>query len=261
MNSEPLDLAQARVLISNDDGIHAPGLKVLEKIVRPLVKEVWVVAPETEQSGAGHSLTLRRPLRVRKVSGRRFAVDGTPTDCVLMAVRSIMRKRPPHLVLSGVNRGGNLGEDATYSGTIAAAMEGTLLGLPAIALSLVIDDAHGPKWSTVEHFLPDVLKRIVSCRWPRNVFINVNFPDFAARAVSGVEVTRQGKRKIGDEIQECRDPRGQPYYWIGAQRAEDRGQAGTDLEAVYRGAISVTPMSMELTHEASAVALKAALAS
>ena len=170
------DLARARVLICNDDGINAPGLKLLERVVRPLVREAWVVAPETEQSGVGHSLTLRRPLHIRKVSSRRFAVDGTPTDCVLLGVKKVLEERPPDLVLSGINRGGNLGEDVTYSGTIAAAMEATLLGFPAIALSLVSDDRRAVKWATAEHWAGQVLDMLAAHSWPRNVFINVNIP-------------------------------------------------------------------------------------
>jgi 5'-nucleotidase len=248
MFKAPLDLGSARILVTNDDGIHAPGLKVLEKIARAVGREVWVVAPEREQSGAGHSLTLRRPLRIRHLKGRRYAVDGTPTDCVLLAVRRLMKDCRPDLVLSGVNQGANLGEDATYSGTMAAAMEGTLIGIPSVALSLHCSDRRNVHWGTAEAWAPEVLKRIVQVSWPRNVFVNVNFPDVAARAVSGIELTREGRRKIGDEIQEGRDPRGDTYYWVGAQRAEDRFKAGTDLEAVYRGAVSVTPMSLDLTH-------------
>ena len=185
------DLSRARVLISNDDGINAPGLKLLERIIRPLVRELWVVAPETEQSGAGHSLTLRRPLRLRRVSGRRFAVDGTPTDCVLLGLKKVLKDRPPDLVLSGINRGGNMGEDVTYSGTIAAAMEATLLGFPAIAFSLVTDDRRVGKWATAEHWIGPVLEKLGANSWPPNVFISVNFPDVPARSVKGIEVTRQ----------------------------------------------------------------------
>ncbi len=142
MSDRPIDLAAARILISNDDGIEAPGLKLLTKVARTLSRDVWVVAPEQEQSGASHSLTLYRPLRVRKLGPRRFAVDGTPTDCVLLAVNVLLRDKRPSLVLSGVNAGGNLGEDVTYSGTVAAAMEATLLGVPAIALSQHHDRRH-----------------------------------------------------------------------------------------------------------------------
>ncbi len=257
MPGRPLDLAKARVLISNDDGVRAPGLKLLERIMRRIAGEVRVVVPETEQSAAGHSLTLRQPLRIRKVSRRRFAVDGTPTDCVLLAVNHIMKDRPPDIVLSGVNRGGNIGEDVTYSGTVAAAMEATLLGFPAIALSLMTEDRHAAKWKTAERWTADVVGRLAAATWPANVMINVNFPDVAARSVTGVAITRQGRRKIGGELAEGVDPRGEMYFWIGSQRVEPGSRRGTDLEAVRRGAISVTPLSLDLTHAPSLKPLRA----
>jgi 5'-nucleotidase len=257
MARNALDLKKARVLISNDDGIHAPGLKVLEKALRKLAKEVWVVAPETEQSAAGHSLTIRRPLRIRKLSGRRFAVDGTPTDAVLLGVNQVMKGKPPDIVLSGVNRGGNLGEDVTYSGTVAAAMEGTLLGFPSVALSLVTDDRHLAKWSTAEHWVGSVIERLYKLVWPENVMINVNFPDVPASQVKDIEVTVQGRRKIGSEFVEGRDPRGDAYFWIGAQRSEDRPRRGSDIEAINRGAISVTPLCLDLTHRATLKSMRA----
>lgn len=257
MAYEPFDLAKARVLISNDDGINAPGLKLLEKTMRGLAGEVWVVAPETEQSAAGHSLTMRRPLFVRRVSFRRYTVDGTPTDCILLAIHQVMKTRPPHLVLSGINRGANLGEDATYSGTVAAAMEGALLGFPSIALSQLYEDGAPVRWSTAEYWTEKVLRRLVSAGWPRGVLLNVNFPDVASTAVTGIEITRQGRRKIGGSMTEGVNPRGEPYFWIGGGREEDRGRAGTDLEAVHRGALSVTPLSLDLTDEPTVKNLKA----
>jgi 5'-nucleotidase len=257
MEHEPFQLAKARVLISNDDGIDAPGLKLLEKLMRGLANEVWVVAPQTEQSAAGHSLTMRRPLFVRRVSRRRFTVDGTPTDCVLLAIHKVMKGQPPDLVLSGINRGANLGEDATYSGTVAAAMEGALLGFPSVALSQLYEDGQPVRWSTAEHWMEEVLRRLISARWSRGVLLNVNFPDVPSVAVTGIEVTRQGRRKIGGSMIEGVDPRGEPYFWIGGGRDEDRGRPGTDLEAVHRGAVSVTPLSLDLTHEPTVKTLKA----
>ncbi|MGB0683645.1 MAG: 5'/3'-nucleotidase SurE [Magnetovibrionaceae bacterium] len=254
-----MNLKGKRVLVSNDDGINAPGLKVLEKAVKGLGAEVWVSAPETEQSATGHSLTIRRPLRIRKVSGKRYAVDGTPTDAVLLGMKQVMTDRQPDLVVSGINRGGNLGEDVTYSGTVAAAMEGRLLGVPAIAFSLVYDDAIGPRWSTAEHWIGPVLEKIAGFDVPTSVLLNVNFPDVAPTEVTGIEATRQGYRKIGGDIREAHDPRGLPYYWIGAQRVEDRFAEGTDLEAVHRGAISITPLSLDFTHKGTAKKLKKAL--
>ncbi len=241
------DLAHARILVANDDGIGAPGIKVLEKIAKTLSKDVWVVAPEHEQSAAGHSLTIRRPLRVRQLGRRRYAVDGTPTDAVLLGINHIIKGRRPDLVLTGVNRGANLGDDITYSGTVAAAMEAVILGVPALAFSLYFTRGDALRWETAEHWAPDIIRRVTRVGWGRNVLINVNFPDVAADLVTGIEIVRQGKRKIGEQLAERMDPRGDPYIWIGAQRAEDRSSPGTDLEAVHRGAIAVTPLCVDLT--------------
>lgn len=256
MFDRPIDLSQARILISNDDGINAPGLRLLEKIARSLCPDVWVVAPEQEQSGAGHSLTLRRPLRIREVSERHFAIDGTPTDCVLLAIKFIMKDQRPTLVLSGINAGGNLGEDITYSGTVAAAMEATLLEVPAVALSQHYDRANGVRWETVERHAAEVLRRLTAAPWPRNTLVNVNFPDVAPEAVTGVAVTRQGRRKLGDNLTERIDPRGVPYYWIGPMRDEAPNQPGTDIAAVNAGKVSVTPVFLDLTNVPALEALE-----
>ena len=243
-----MDLSRARILVCNDDGIHAPGLKVLEKIARTLSNDVWVVAPETEQSASGHSLTLTLPLRVRKISARRFAINGTPTDCVLLAVNHILCDQKPDLVLSGVNAGGNLGEDITYSGTVAAAMEGTLLGIPAVALSQFFRKRQTPSWRTAEVWTVQVLKKLAKIDWSRGVLMNVNFPDIPPEEVIGIEIVRQGRRKLSGELQSGNDPRGDPYFWIGVQRNEEKFCKGTDLEAIERGAVTVTPLTMDLTH-------------
>jgi 5'-nucleotidase len=246
-----MKLKKARVLLSNDDGIHAPGLKTLEDAIRPLVGELWVVAPETEQSATSHSLTLRRPLRIRHISDHRYAVDGTPTDAVLLGVNEVMKDGPPDLILSGINRGGNLGEDVTYSGTVAAAMEGALLGIPSIALSQVYEDRHKVKWATAKTWTPKVLKQLLSAGWPKGIFINVNFPDRTAAKVTGIEVCRQGRRKIGGELTRGVDPRGDEYFWIGPQRDEQKFLKGSDLAAVNDGAIAVTPLALDLTHSST----------
>lgn len=252
MSRLPIDLADARILVTNDDGINAPGLKVLEKIARSLSRDVWVVAPEVEQSGAAHSLTLRRPLQVRRLSGRRFAIDGTPTDCVLLAVNHLIPKRKPDLVLSGVNRGGNLGEDVTYSGTIAAAMEATLFDIPAIAMSQVRQHGgHPVKWHTAETHGADVVRRLVSLKWPKGVLMNVNFPNVVASAVTGVKVVRQGRREGGITVVEATDPVGRPYLWIGDFVSDDSVDPDTDLATVMHGAIAVTPLHLDLTHDAT----------
>lgn len=255
-----MDLSSARILICNDDGIHAPGLRVLEKLARNLSKDVWVVAPETEQSASGHSLTLTVPLRIRKVSARRFAVNGTPTDCVLLAINHILKAHKPDLVLSGVNAGGNLGEDVTYSGTVAAAMEATLLKIPAIALSQARKNGHAVRWSTAQHHAEDVLRRLWALDFPNNVLLNVNFPDVPHEQVTGITVARQGRRKIGEMLNSGVDPRGHPFIWIGTERDEDPSFPGSDLEAIHAGAISVTPLGLDLTHKRTMTALKEILA-
>ncbi len=244
----PMDLSKARILVTNDDGVHAIGLKVLEDIARSLTPDVWVVAPEAEQSAASHSLTIHRPLRLRQHGEKRYTVDGTPTDCVLIALNKIMKDDKPTLVLSGVNQGSNIGEDVTYSGTIAAAMEATLLGVPAIALSQHYENGTPPDWSTAAHWGPQVVRQAVTVAWPRNVLLNVNFPAVPPDRVTGVQAVRHGKRKIGDELMERIDPRGRPYIWIGTLRGEADVSPGTDIHVVLNGGVSVTPIYLDLTH-------------
>lgn len=248
-------LSSYRILVSNDDGIAARGLKLLERIAKTLSKDVWVVAPELEQSGAGHSLTLRRPLRIRQLSRRHFAVDGTPTDAVLLGINQILKARKPDLVLSGINRGGNMGEDVTYSGTIAAAMEATLLGVPAIALSLHYTTGGKEHWETPEAMAPEVIRKLVAAGWPKNVMMNVNFPDRAPDEVQGFSIARQGRRKLGDQLGERVDMRGEHYYWIGPLREESATREGSDIWAVNQGCVSITPLDLDLTHDPTSKAL------
>lgn len=242
-----MDLAQARVLISNDDGIDATGLRVLEDALLDVVREVWVVAPNEERSAAGHAITMREPLFAEPLGPSRYMVNGTPTDCVLLAVHRLMVDGPPDLVLSGVNEGGNLGEDITYSGTVGAAMEGALLGIPSIAFSQFYNPDHSARWATAAEWIGPVLQRLTSFSLPCGTFLNVNFPDVAAAEVVGIEVTHQGRRKIGGDISETAGPDGRPFYRIGRGRREDPHFMGSDLAAIHRGAISVTPMSLDLT--------------
>lgn len=238
-----------RILLTNDDGIHAEGLESLERIARAISDDVWIVAPESEQSGASHSLSLSDPLRLRKIGDRRFAVLGTPTDCVLMAARKVMPE-VPDLVLSGVNRGQNIADDVTYSGTIAAAMEGTTLGIKSFALSQVIGihNRDGLTYEVAEKHGATVLKHLVELPLGPGVLLNINFPDCRPDEVAGVEVTRQGKRDQNLlHIDERKDTRGRPYYWLGFQRERGNPPAGTDLRAVFEKRISVTPLHMNLT--------------
>lgn len=246
----PTELAKARILVTNDDGIHAPGLDALEEIANQLSSDVWIVAPEHNQSGAGHSLSITHPIRARQVNETKFAVEGTPTDCVLFAVKHLLKDRKPAVVLSGVNRGTNLADDVTYSGTIAGAMEGCLLSIPSIAFSQAFTHPHPVKWGTATHHGADVARRILAMDLPRNVFVNVNFPDVVAASVKGTRVTRQGVRGFGGYIVERTDPRGGSYYWIAYAPGEHEVDDQADISAVREGYISVTPLHLDLTHEA-----------
>ncbi len=248
MAGTPFDLAKTRILVTNDDGIDAPGIKILEKAARKLSRDVWVVAPETEQSAVAHGLTIRRPLRIRRVDERRYAVDGTPTDAVLLAIGQLLKDDKPTLCLSGVNRGANLGDDVTYSGTVAAAMEATLLGVPAIAFSQVFTKRDMVHWKTAEKYVPIVARKLAALGWAENVLINVNLPDRTPDKVRGIKAAAQGRHKIGDELIENQDPRGQRYYWIGVMRQSEPDRVGTDLHATNAGWIAVTPLHLDLTH-------------
>jgi 5'-nucleotidase len=251
-----------RILVTNDDGVNAPGLRVLERIAKALSDDVWVVAPETNQSGASHSLTLQRPLRVRDygLDPNWFAVDGTPTDCVLLAVRSIIKDKPIDLVLSGVNWGANLAEDVTYSGTVAAAMEGTLFGIKSFALSQVFRGRKEIQWQTAERHAPEIIKKLFAQDWAEDLLINVNFPDCEPDAVIGHDVTFQGRREgLGEPLEERFDPRGHPYVWIGLQSFGKTFEAGSDLKAVIDKKVSITPIHMNLTHRESFDQLEQAL--
>ena len=255
----PFDLSEARILLSNDDGISAPGLAVLERIARQLSDDVWVVAPETEQSAASHSLTLHLPLRLRQIDERRFALDGRPTDCALLAINRIMRDRKPDLVLSGVQVGRTICDDVTESGTIAVAMEATLLGVPAIALSQAVDANGATDWAVAEARGAELIRRLVAASWPDDVLINVNFPACAPEAVTGIQVVPHGKRKIADDVCERVDPRGRTYYWIGPLHESDQITPGCDLAVLLGNGIAVTPLHLDLTHRPTVGALAAAL--
>lgn len=249
--------------MTNDDGINAPGLRVLERIARTLSDDVWVVAPETNQSGASHSLTLQRPLRIRDygLDDNWYAVDGTPTDCVLLGVRSIVKEKPIDLVLSGVNWGGNLAEDVTYSGTVAAAMEATLFNIKAFALSQVFRGGHDIRWQTAERFAPELVRKLFAADWADDLLININFPDCEPEDVQGHQVTFQGRREgEGDPLEERLDPRGHPYVWIGVQSFGKSFEAGSDLQAIVDHKISITPIHMNLTHHESVDDIEVALA-
>ena len=243
-----------RILLTNDDGIHAPGFAALESIAAKLSDDVWAVAPAEEASGAGHSLTLTEPIRLRKHGERRYSVSGTPTDSVMMALAHIMKGNKPDLILSGVNRGANLAEDVTYSGTVSAAMEGALAGVRSIALSQVYSKegmGNTIPFATAEAWAERVIRPLMEGPFEPGTLVNVNFPALAPETVKGIRVCRQGFRDYGRlRIIERTDPRGYRYYWFGlAPTVETPGHV-TDLEVVADGYVAVTPLYLDLTHEA-----------
>ncbi|AAL52262.1 stationary-phase survival protein sure [Brucella melitensis bv. 1 str. 16M] len=250
-----------RILLTNDDGIHAEGLAVLERIARKLSDDVWVVAPETDQSGLAHSLTLSEPLRLRQIDARHFALRGTPTDCVIMGVRHVL-PGAPDLVLSGVNSGANMADDVTYSGTVAGAMEGTLLGVRAIALSQEYEYAGDRRivpWETAEAHAPELIGRLMEAGWPEGVLLNLNFPNCAPEEVKGVRVTAQGKLSHDARLDERRDGRGFPYFWLHFGRGKAPVADDSDIAAIRSGCISVTPLHLDLTAHKVRAELGAAL--
>ncbi|OHV81708.1 5'/3'-nucleotidase SurE [Rhizobium sp. LCM 4573] len=237
-----------RILLTNDDGIHAEGLAVLERIARKLSDDVWIVAPETDQSGLAHSLTLSEPLRLRKVGEKYFALRGTPTDCVIMGIREILPEKPD-LVLSGVNDGANMADDVTYSGTIAGAIEGTLQGVRSFALSQAVRRENGriAPWEVAESYAPDLIRKLSDVDLPDGTFLNLNFPNCEPKDVQGVEVTSQGKLDFGLTIDARNDGRGLPYYWLRFGERQGHFREGTDIHALKEGKISVTPLKLDLT--------------
>lgn len=240
-----------RILVTNDDGINAYGLKVLEKIARALSDDVWIVAPEVEQSGAGHSLTINYPIRFRKISRQRFAVSGTPTDCVLMGVREIMPENPD-IVLSGVNRGKNVGEDVTHSGTVAGALEGTLCNVVSIAMSQAVDFTKTNPvihWKTAEKYGPGIVKSLIAEKQEYDTLYNVNFPDCDPEDVEGIKVVAHGKRNIPKQLTRYVDPKKRPYFWLNwPEEGADPRRPDSDIEWLVNGYITITPLSMDMTN-------------
>jgi 5'-nucleotidase len=244
-----------RILLTNDDGINARGLALLETIARRLADDIWVVAPSEEQSGAGHSLTLTEPVRLRRHGDQRFSVTGTPTDAVMLALAHVMKDSPPDVILSGINRGANLGEDVTYSGTVSAAMEGALAGVRSIALSQAYSrEGMGDTvpFAASEGWAERVLAPLLTFETPPGALINVNFPSVPSDEVKGIRVCRQGIRDYGRlKIIQRTDPRGYDYFWFGLGPMVETPGHLTDLEAVADGFVSVTPLHLDLTHDDS----------
>ena len=241
-----------RILLTNDDGIHAEGLASLERIARTLSDDVWIVAPEQDQSGYAHSLSISEPLRLRRIGDKKFAVRGTPTDCVIMGARKVLPGLPD-LILSGINSGANIADDVTYSGTVAGAMEGALLGIRSIAISQAyntVADERVVPYATAEALAPAMLQKLISTPLDDGVLLNINFPNCGPEEIEGTVVTAQGRLVHSLWVDERRDGRGLPYYWLRFGREPVEGKQGTDLYALRNRLVSVTPLQLDLTaHE------------
>ena len=246
-----------RILLTNDDGVHARGLGALKRIALELSDDVWIVAPETDQSGQARSLTLSHPLRERALDERTFAVNGTPTDCVIMGVRKLVGK--VDLVLSGVNRGTNIGDNVLYSGTVAGAMEGAFLGIPSVALSQAYapDGTRDVKWNNVETHGARVLRTLLDDGFATSRLVNVNFPNLDADEVEGIEVVTQGRFQHGLHVEERRDGRNLPYNWLAFRGGPPDEQPGTDIEAIRSGRIAITPLALDMTDERALEGMRA----
>lgn len=247
-----------KILLTNDDGVNARGISVLREIALQISDDVWTCAPDTEQSAASRGVSLHNPVRLRKLDDRIYSVTGTPTDSIIVGLKALMPDALPDLILSGVNRGQNLAEDVTFSGTVAGALQGMQMGIPSIALSLArgFQGAESLPWETALAHGPATIRALLDRGWASNVVPNVNFPDTAPEDVKGLQFTRQGHRDFQMTGVDRRDhPRGGDYFWLTYGAKKSNPAAGTDLRAIYDGYISVTPLHTDLTHEASLTTL------
>lgn len=240
------------ILVTNDDGVHSPGIIALLKTMKGLGTAV-IVAPDRERSAAGHSLTLHRPLKVEELRENVYSVNGTPTDCVTVAVNKVLGQKPS-LVVSGINRGANLGDDITYSGTVSAAIEGTIFGIPSIAFSLISDKHY--HYETAAFYVQKIASYVLTNGLPYDTLLNVNIPNMKKEDIAGVKLTRQGKRIYENSIQEIRNPWGEKYYWIGGGQIYWEHGGDTDMEAIQSGFVSVTPIHLDLTNHGALAFLR-----
>lgn len=250
-----------RILLTNDDGIQAEGLAVLRRIAEKLSDDVWICAPDTEQSAASRGVSLHNPVKLKKHEDKVYSVTGTPTDSVIVAMKELFDGQAPDLILSGVNRGQNLAEDVTFSGTVAGALQGMQMGVPSIALSLArgFQGANSLPWETAEHHGPALIKSLIAKGWPQNCILSVNFPDTSVEGVKGIQITRQGHRDFQmSGVDKRAHPRGGHYFWLTYGAAKSNPPQGTDLRAIYDGYISVTPLHTDLTHTETLNALQEA---
>jgi 5'-nucleotidase len=244
-----------RILVTNDDGIDAPGLVSAVRIAKQFCDDVWVFAPSEEKSGASHSISLAHPMRLIERGEKEFAITGSPADCVMVATRAMLKEKLPDLVISGVNFGQNIAEDVTYSGTVAGAKEGTVMGIRSIALSQALNlAAHPedmmPRFEVSEKYAAEVIAKTLELEWPSGMLMNINFPDIDLDKDCDVRVTAQGRRdKMMLALEERRDPRNKPYFWYNFTRQLSTATPGTDIEAIMQGHISVTPLQMNHTHD------------
>lgn len=251
----------SRILLTNDDGIDAPGMVALEKVARQLAEDIWIVAPTHDQSGTSHSISLHDPLRVTRLDERRFAVSGTPGDCVAIGVQYLMIGTPPDLILSGINRGANLGTETVFSGTVGAAMTGMLLRIPSIALSQAFTDRTAVKWETSCALAPDVIRCFADLNWSTEACLNVNFPDCTSDQAGPLILTRQGRGLLeGIDVISHDDPRDLDYHWLKLLRTTRSDLVETETSALAAGHISVTPLCFERTHDAIRESLKKQMA-
>ncbi|MBV8096668.1 MAG: 5'/3'-nucleotidase SurE [Acetobacteraceae bacterium] len=245
-----------RILLTNDDGIDAPGLAVLEEVAGQLGREIWIVAPEHDRSGVSHAISLHNPIRVSRLGPRRFGITGTPGDCAVMGVCHFMADGPPQLILSGVNRGANLGMETVFSGTVGGAMTGMMLGIPSIALSQAFTDREAVPWDTARTLAPHVIRRLLEIGWSEEACLNVNFPDRPASEVGPITLARQGVGMIqGIDVESRIDPRGFEYHWLNFRRGRREQGPESDLDALREGRIAVTPIRYDRTDEAAYAAL------
>jgi len=235
------------ILITNDDGIHSPGIIALSTAMRE-IGDVYIVAPDRERSAVSHSLTLHRPLRVERLRENVYSIDGTPTDCVILAIKKLLPDKPT-LVASGINRGGNLGGDITYSGTVSGAIEGTIMGIPSFAISLVTgEEAQSVHFETASFFATKIAKFILEKSLPPDTLLNINVPNVDKTKIKGIRFTHQGKMVYSNSIKEIHDPKGRMHYWIGGTQLNVEHDDDTDIQSVKEGYVSITPIHLDLTN-------------
>jgi 5'-nucleotidase len=232
------------ILLSNDDGINSSGLNALAEALHRF-GNIFIVAPDREQSASSHALSIHRPLRIDKISDNSYSVDGTPTDCINLAVNGILKNNKPDLIVSGINKGQNLGDDITYSGTVSAAIEGTLLGIPSVAISL--EGRNDYNYDTSRHYSAKIAEYVLQNKLPPDILLNVNIPNLDIKEIKGIKITRQGKRIYNEAVVEKIDPRGKEYYWIGGDELDSIELENSDIDALKKGYVSVTPIKLDLT--------------